>query len=283
MFRNDLPEMKRFLQSKPANTQWIVQKYIEKPLLYHGRKFDIRVWAVATWKRELFGYRSGYVRTSSQAYTLDSGLVYVHLTNNCLQQLGNRYGAFEEGNTLGYDKFIQYLGEQFPKQKLDFEGDIVARMKDLMIDSYLATKHELNPRKRANCFELLGFDFMIDEDFRVWLIEVNSNPYLGVPNKYIEGLLPKMVNDMMELVLDPHVQPTNRLPEKERQNQFELLYSERRGLSQRRGYDVSLYPVLERAAGPVQKAVEIKVGDKEIKVRKSQESPIARCTTKKKG
>ncbi len=28
----------------------------------------------------------------------------------------------------------------------------------------------------------MGYDFMIDEDFRVWLIEVNTNPYFGVVN-----------------------------------------------------------------------------------------------------
>jgi len=36
------------------------------------------------------------------------------------------------------------------------------------------------------CFELFGFDFMIDEDIRVWLIEINSNPYLGMPNNFMK-------------------------------------------------------------------------------------------------
>ena len=44
--------------------------------------------------------------------------------------------------------------------------------------------------RRKNDFELFGFDFLIDEDFRVWLIEVNTNPYLGIPNEYIRGMLP---------------------------------------------------------------------------------------------
>ena len=43
---------------------------------------------------------------------------------------------------------------------------------------------------------------MIDEDFRVWLIEVNENPYLGVPNAFIERLLPKMLNDL--IILNTH-------------------------------------------------------------------------------
>lgn len=47
---------------------------------------------------------------------------------------------------------------------------------------------------------MLGYDFMIDEDFRVWMIEVNENPYLGIPNDFINKLLPKMLDDMVELV-----------------------------------------------------------------------------------
>ena len=54
IFKNNLAEMKKFLESKPPNTYWVIQKYIERPLLFKGRKFDIRMWAVMTWKMELF-------------------------------------------------------------------------------------------------------------------------------------------------------------------------------------------------------------------------------------
>lgn len=56
------------------------------------------------------------------------------------------------------------------------------RIKDLVIDCFMAAQGQLNPQKREVCFELMGFDFLIDEDFRVWLIEVNTNPYFGVLN-----------------------------------------------------------------------------------------------------
>jgi len=244
-FKNNFVEMKKFLLSKPPNTHWVVQKYIERPLLYNNRKFDIRVWAVATWKRDFYYFRHGYIRTSSHEYTMDSNLNYVHLTNNCLQVFGDKYGAYEEGNTIGFEQFIEYLKQKFPDKKLDFDKDFISRMKDLMIDSYLATKHELNPNKRDNCFEFLGYDFLIDEDLRVWLIEVNTNPYIGIPNKYIEGRLPKMLNDLLEIVLDPYFPPANNLPPRDESNQFELLYSERKNINQRRSYEVSYYPLPE--------------------------------------
>jgi hypothetical protein len=54
---------------------------------------------------------------------------------------------------------------------------------------------------------MFGYDFLIDEDFRLWLIEINTNPYFGVPNKFIADLLPKMMDDMLSLVVDPVFTP----------------------------------------------------------------------------
>lgn len=45
-------------------------------------------------------------------------------------------------------------------------------MKDLIIDVFLAAKKPMLAPKRYNNFELFGYDFLIDEDLRVWLIEV---------------------------------------------------------------------------------------------------------------
>ena len=33
-----------------------------------------------------------------------------------------------------------------------------------------------NVQYRRNSFEVLGYDFMVDEELKVWLIEVNSSP-----------------------------------------------------------------------------------------------------------
>lgn len=79
----------------------------------------------------------------------------------------------------------------------------VSRMKDIAIDCYLSSKNVLNPNKRRNSFEFFGFDFMIDEDFRVWLIEVNTNPYIGIHNKGMKHILPEMFDSLFKIVLDP--------------------------------------------------------------------------------
>ena len=117
------------------------------------------------------------------------------------------------------------------------------RIKDLIIDTILSVKHQLNPNKRKHCFELFGYDFLIDEDFRIWLIEVNTNPYQGIPNEYIADLLPKMIDDLTKIVVDPIYAPKCV---EERENLFELIYAENPDINKRRSFNLDLmYPAPE--------------------------------------
>ena len=88
-------------QEPIKSTQFIIQKYIEDPLLIHGRKFDIRVWVLINHNQDCFFFKEGYIRTSSSAYTTDPSALeneYVHLTNNAIQKNSPNYSEFEDGN-----------------------------------------------------------------------------------------------------------------------------------------------------------------------------------------
>jgi hypothetical protein len=172
----------------------------------------------------------------------------VHLTNNCLQKYGDNYGKHEDGNTLGFERLQDYLDREFAEYGIKVEEHFMARIKDIIIDTILSVKGaQLNPYKRKHCFELFGYDFLIDEDFRVWLIEVNTNPYFGVANEYIADLLPKMIDDMTRIVVDP-VYPPRHTEDPHRPNLFELVYSENpeNAVNKRRPYTLDhVYPIPE--------------------------------------
>ena len=58
-----------------------------------------------------------------------------------------------------------------------------------------AVKKKLNPNERRHCFEIFGYDFIIDANFQPWLIEVNTNPCLEESSPLLAMLIPRMVGN----------------------------------------------------------------------------------------
>ena len=54
-------------------------------------------------------------------------------------------------------------------------------------------KDKINQNDRKFCFEIFGFDFIIDEKLSPWLIEVNTNPSIDESNDLLEVLIPRMI------------------------------------------------------------------------------------------
>lgn len=116
------------------------------------------------------------------------------------------------------------------------EDQIFKRIKDIMIDCFLASIKQLNPNKRQwNMFEILGFDFIIDEDFRTWLLEVNVNPYMGpiLPRTHPNFML-EMLDDTFKLTVDK-VYHGRTIPRSEISNEtnYELLVTADRSVYKR--------------------------------------------------
>ena len=76
-------------------------------------------------------------------------------------------------------------------------------MKELVEDSVGALARVLNSLEKGFSFEVLGYDFMVDEDFRVWLIEVNTNPCLELCSASLARLIPCVLDNSFRIALDP--------------------------------------------------------------------------------
>lgn len=92
--------------------------------------------------------------------------------------------------------------QEQPGCPFDIYRDIVPMMKQLIVKSIYSVRKTIDPNKRKYCFELFGYDFILDEDFNCWLIEVNTNPCLEESSQLLKMLLPRMVEDMLKLTVD---------------------------------------------------------------------------------
>ena len=69
------------------HNSFIFQKYIERPLLVYGRKFDIRCWVLWNYDGKVYLFKEGYLRTSSKPYSINPDNpddMFTHLTNNAV-------------------------------------------------------------------------------------------------------------------------------------------------------------------------------------------------------
>lgn len=67
--------------------------------------------------------------------------------------------------------------------------------------------NKLDPDRNNFCFEIFGFDFMIDEDFTVYLIEANTNPCLETNSAVLSRIIPVMLDSSFRIAVDPLLPP----------------------------------------------------------------------------
>jgi hypothetical protein len=75
-------------------------------------------------------------------------------------------------------------------------------MKFYTLISLEAVKKKLNLNSKKQCFEIFGYDFIIDSNFNTWLIEANTNPCLEESSDILRILIPRMLNDAFKLTID---------------------------------------------------------------------------------
>jgi len=179
----------------------VVQKYIEKPLLYFGRKFDIRIWVLLTHDLKVYVFNEGHLKCCSVKYNLDSCNNYSHLTNYSFQKYSDNFQKYEYGNEVSFDD-LQYSIDSNCKEKVDFKKEIFPKIQNIIKFCFQSVKTKINEMNRKYTFEIFGFDFMIDCNFEPFLIEINTNPGLEESSPLIKMLIPRMLDDALRLTVD---------------------------------------------------------------------------------
>ena len=70
-------------------------------------------------------------------------------------------------------------------------------IKEIITDSMRSVCKVIDVNKRANTFELYGYDFMIDENYKVYLIEANINHCLGVTSSFSSKFITTLIDNVL--------------------------------------------------------------------------------------
>lgn len=85
-------------------------------------------------------------------------------------------------------------------------------MKKMGTDAARSVYTKISPKNQLHNFEIFGLDFMIDKNFRPWLIEINTNPCLDCVCPLLDRIIPYMVEQSFKLTLDVVYPPPAHYP-----------------------------------------------------------------------
>lgn len=173
----------------PKTRPLVVQRYVARPYLVNDTKFDLRLYVLVTSVNPLriYLYDDGLVRFASNKYSNEStkvGDVFTHLTNYSINKNSTSYLSNEDSTQAqGHKWTLKSLWRHFDAEGID-HSVIWEKIKDLMIKTLISAEGNMsslfqqNVSSRYSCYELFGFDILLDSRLKPWLIEVNISPSL---------------------------------------------------------------------------------------------------------
>ncbi|XP_053234897.1 tubulin polyglutamylase TTLL5 isoform X2 [Podarcis raffonei] len=190
----------------------LVSRYINNPLLIDDFKFDVRLYVLVTSYDPLviYLYEEGLARFATVRYDQGAKNIknqFMHLTNYSVNKKSGDYVSCDDpevedyGNKWSMSAMLRYL-----KQEGKDTTALMASVEDLIIKTILSAELVIAAAckaflpHRGVCFELYGFDVLIDSSLKPWLLEVNLSPSLACDAPLDLKIKASMISDMFTLV-----------------------------------------------------------------------------------
>lgn len=85
------------------------------------------------------------------------------------------------------------------------DKQLFSKIKDIIIKTFISVEpilnsaFQMNVPNRNNCFQLFGFDIMVDDKLNPWLLEVNLSPSLSCDSPLDQKIKANMISDLFNL------------------------------------------------------------------------------------
>ena len=161
-------------------TRQILQRYLAQPLLLDGHKFDVRTYLlIVNVEDELVFYHDGYIRVNAEPYDrgcTDLDNLWKHLSNVSVQRTHPNFDDFAEDMRWDFVRFQEHLTAHQLAPPDWVQGYLEPQMRRMMWFSFQSVKHKLRRTSPHAVFMMVGTDFIIDENLKIWLIEYSKSP-----------------------------------------------------------------------------------------------------------
>jgi Tubulin-tyrosine ligase family len=194
----------------PLDEVCIVSKYIANPLLINNLKFDLRIYVLVSSYEPLriYIYEEGLARFASEIYKPgQKNNRFMHLTNYSLNKKSENFIQNEDfrvdntGHKWSMSAVMKLLESHGINTDLLWKGiyDIIIKTILSGEETVIETVRKLG-LSRNNCFDLLGFDVLIDNDLKPWLLEVNLSPSMATDSPLDIYIKSNLLVDMFNLI-----------------------------------------------------------------------------------
>ncbi|XP_072502248.1 tubulin polyglutamylase TTLL6 isoform X2 [Notamacropus eugenii] len=189
----------------------ICQLYISKPFIIDGFKFDLRIYVLVTScdPLRIFVYKEGLARFATTSYSnpcsdnLDN--ICMHLTNYSINKHSSNFvrdgNAGSKRKLSTFNAHMDKLGCDTVKMWRDIEDIIIKTL----ITAHPIIKHNYhtcfpNHIMNSACFEILGFDILLDRKLKPWLLEVNHSPSFSTDSRLDKEVKDSLLYDTLVLI-----------------------------------------------------------------------------------